>query len=123
MLRYNIIDCELFISLIQSIQLHNEMPRLCFIACCPIEDGVVYKTGAIAVAAMSRVAFSCGYYINWTQCDYKPVESKGGHVDSNVPHIAPFVCIFDFNSAYPTSIICGNISPESCVLRPRVVCS
>ena len=78
---------------------------------------------------MSRRALQNDCRVNWTRWDYVPLEAKCGHIEKNVPHVAPFVSVFAFNGAYPSAIIFGNISPENCIVHElseypnRALCS
>jgi len=50
---------------------------------------------------------------NWTRCDWKPQDFKGGEILFSHPLIANNVIVVDFTAMYPSIIASAGISPKS----------
>ena len=113
MARYNIMDCEVTIELCKKLDLVNQIVALCYCSRAWAEDVMLYNTGAMATSCTCYNALKEGYRYNWTRCDWKPMDFRGGEILFSTPLIASNVQIVDFNAMYPSIIASVGVSPES----------
>jgi DNA polymerase elongation subunit (family B) len=91
----------------------NQLIALCFCSCAWADDVMLYNTGAMATSCVCFNTMNRGYVYNWTNCDWKPKEFKGGEMLFGRPLVANNVQAVDFTAMYPSIITSVGISPES----------
>lgn len=110
---YNIMDCCVVLELCKNLDLINQIIALCYCSRAWIEDVMLYNTGAMATSCICFNAMEHKCVYNWTRCDWKPQDFKGGEILYSQPLIAHNVLVVDFTSMYPSIICSAGISPES----------
>lgn len=113
MVKYNMLDCKVCLELCRKLDPINQIIALCYCSRAWIEDVMLYNTGAMAISCVCFEALRDKCTYNWTRCDWKPQDFKGGEVLFRQGLISKNVLIVDFAAMYPSILSSAGISPES----------